>query len=160
MSKYTPEQTAASARESERLLKPPQPAAPRPEPVREVSLPPFEDEVERWKREADEQEARFAAERAEQQRQEAHAARANWSAWNEYVDGRIAAALAERQHEIVELARGTVEFANAVDSRLVQLEQLLTKLSATHAAMRALDDVRRGETIDMPSPIIRRTRVN
>src|SRR5262249_17768460 len=83
----------------------PRRAARGPGPGGEVSLPPFEDEVERWKREADEQEARFAAERAEQQRQEAHAARANWSAWNEYVDGRIAAALAERQHEIVELAR-------------------------------------------------------
>jgi hypothetical protein len=33
------------------------------------------------------------------------------SAWNEYVDGRIASALAAHRHEVEELARASISFA-------------------------------------------------
>jgi len=45
------------------------------------------------------------------------------SAWNEYVDGRIASALAAHRHEVEELARASIAFAvRAQLGMLVELD--------------------------------------
>jgi hypothetical protein len=62
--------------------------------------------------------------RAARRRAEHDTARANGSAWNEYVDGHIASALAAHRHEVEELARASIAFADAVSARLRELERL------------------------------------
>ena len=65
-----------------------------------------------------------AGARDARRRAERDAAGANGSAWNEYVDGRIASALAAHRHEVEELARASIAFADAVSARLRELERL------------------------------------
>jgi hypothetical protein len=153
MARFTDQERAEIYAESCRLLedKPPAPT-PTPEPPLV-----FEniDPVQKWREHADAFERQRAAARAKLQAERA-AARADWSAWNAYIDARVAAALAERQHEIVELAHSSVEFATAVDRKLAELERLLTKLSATHNELR--EHVAR-EPLDMPSPLVRKERL-
>ena len=48
------------------------------------------------------------------------------SAWNEYVDGRIASALAAHRHEVEELARASIAFAvRAQLGMLVELDDIV-----------------------------------
>src|SRR6516162_4815171 len=79
----------------------------QPNRVHRHDLPPPEDPVSKWRREADAQEARFAAARAERRRQEREDERTaremdarTQRAWDEYVDRRIAAALAAQQDNV------------------------------------------------------------
>jgi hypothetical protein len=161
MSRFSPADRARVLAESKRILedKPPEPPpAPAPEP------PPLAfkaiDPVREWRERADaldrEREANRAALRREQRADERARGADWWSEIEAHIDQRIAAALAERQYELTELARSTVEFANAVDRRLAALERLLTKLSATHKQLREHDA---REPIDMPSPLIRKERL-
>jgi hypothetical protein len=165
MTKYTPEEKAAIFAESRRILSeelipPPERPAPEPEPPPLV----FEDDVARWRREADEADARREAARAQLRRESRDAERARGLDWmahiDAYVEQRIAAALVEHQHGVVELAKSVVEFANATDGKLLELERLLTKLDARQTSLHALDDTHRGTIIDMPSPLVRKERVN
>jgi hypothetical protein len=71
-------------------------------------------------------------------------------AWERWCDSRIERALAAQRDDVAELARSTVEFANAVDKKLCELQTLLTKLSAVHEQLRAHNDRR---PLDMPSPL-------
>jgi|SRR5215831_8795707 len=154
MAKFTEQERAEIFRRSCELLedKPPEPP-PAPEPplvLEEI------DPVRKWREEADAHDRERQANRAAMQRQQRDAARANWSAWDAYVDARIAAALAQRQHELTELASSTVAFANAVDKKLQEFDRLLNELKAAlkqerqHAAR---------EPLDMPSPLVRRERL-
>src|SRR5262249_53390947 len=114
-----------------------------------------------WAAEADAFDRKCEGHRAEMRREVRDAERERAAGWAEYVNAlverRLGEALAERQHEMTELARSTVEFANAVDKRLVELERLLTKRGTAH---RAIDDLRRGDIIDMPSPLTYKQRIN
>jgi len=130
---------------------PPAPRVPAPEP------PPFEfeDSLAKWKREANEDSRRREAADAERKRQErddgrarAQAAQADWNAW---CDRRIAAALTEHNQKFAELARGSVEFSDAVCARLRHMETMLEQLSAKLTELCAIDDQHR--VIDMPSPL-------
>ena len=136
MSRFTEQERAEIFRRSRELLDGDRPAATpptsAPTPTPELV---FEDQMDRWRREADERDKQRAAAKAELKRAR-DAARANWSEWDAYVDARIAAALAERQHEIVELANSSVAFAKAVDKKLAELERLLTKITDTHKELR------------------------
>jgi hypothetical protein len=134
----------------------PSSAPPREEPVRERPLPEPEDAMDRWRREAEAQEVRRAAAKAALRAEERATERADWSAWTAYIDGRISAALTEQQNNVAELARGSVEFSNAVSARLAAMEKLLERLNTKLVELRSLDDVRRGGIIDMPSPLVRR----
>ena len=157
MSRFTDQERAEIYAESRRLLedKPPvTPPAPAPEPEPPPLMP--EDPIAKWKREADARDRERKAAIAERQRVERAARASDWSAWDAYVDARIAAALAERQHEIVELAHSSVEFAKAVDKKLAELERLLTKITDTHKELR--EHLAR-EPLDMPSPLVRKERL-
>jgi hypothetical protein len=161
MGRFSPEQIAAIRRESERLLRDDKPA-PRPEPAptpREARLPEI-DAVQEWRDWHEARDQEREDERAEMRREQRDAERERAAGWAAYVDSRIAAALAERQHELIALARGTLEFSNAVTARLQKMEQLIDKLDAAHAKLRAHEDLRRGEIIDLPSPLVRKEHMN
>jgi len=112
-----------------------------PAPVREVPLV-FEDDVARWKREADEASARRQHEREKLQRQSRTAEQAR-TADRAAVDVLTAEVVALR-HDLDEqveasneLARGLRAFADAVDGKLGELGTLLKRLHAGEASMRA-----------------------
>jgi len=84
---------------------------------------------------------------------EAPAAADVWADWNRWCDSRIAAALATRHEDVVELARATREFADAVDRRLVEMETLCNQLSTAFPLLRA------HHPLDLPNPLQPR-RVN
>jgi hypothetical protein len=161
MSKFTPEQIARTRAESERILREvrEEPAPPEPEPApapREVPLV-FEDDVAKWKREADEASAIREANRAAMRRDQRNERVDLTAGWTQYIDNRIA----EHAGMVAELAKAAVEFSNAVNTRLAEMEKQLGQLETKLTQLRAADDVRRGEIIDLPvSPLIRRTRAN
>lgn len=105
----------------------------------------FEDPVECWKREGTEQMRQRAAFKTAMRREEREAQRARVQdlAAN---DARLAAleqrlAAAERSMTMVhELARGCVEFSNAVDTKLHALEALSARLDATLTSMRGIHE--------------------
>src|SRR5262249_45931163 len=148
MSRFSPAEIARVRALSEKLLRDSverdpvedEPPAPQLE-SREVPLPTFESDMDRWRREARESDERRAAAKAELRREEEANARARstdwWSAIEAHVEQRIAAALVERQHEISELARAMCDFAAACDKRLVEIEGMLKKLSTAHVARAA-----------------------
>jgi hypothetical protein len=151
MSSYTAEEKAAIIAEGHRRKVKWDFSAHDEQPAREPPPVAVEevDPVRKWREEADAQERRFEATRAERRRQErdatraqAQAAQPDWSAWNAWCDQRIAAALAEHHREFSELARASVAFADAVSARLRELEKLIAKLDATHAELRAHNDRR------------------
>src|SRR5262249_55487283 len=78
MSGFSPSEISRIRAESERLLRD-SPARPEPEPPREPPPLVFEDDVAKWKREADEFEAKRAAAKAELRRQVDNAAEAGWA---------------------------------------------------------------------------------
>jgi hypothetical protein len=157
MSRFSPAERARIFAESRRILTE-ESEPPAPEPVREVPLPEPEDALAVWKRQGEaierERAAAKTALRAEERATERACSTAWWSAIEAHIDQRIAAALLEREHELVELARGITAFANATEAKLAELEKLLTR----HAELRSLED--RGTIIDVPSPLIRKERVN
>jgi len=157
MSRFSLEQIAAIRAESERLLADKPPAEqPAPTPVREVPLV-FEDDMDKWRREAAESDERRAKAKAELQREarEAHEARS--------AVGRIAAledriaqlewALADANATTNELAKGAQALGDAVTQATFRMETKLAELSGKLVELRAADDLRRGGVIDMPSPL-------
>jgi uncharacterized coiled-coil protein SlyX len=74
-------------------------------------------------------------------------------AWERWCDSRIERALAAQRDDVAELARSIVEFVNAVDKKLCELQTLLTKLSAVHEQLRAHDA---RQPFDLPNPLVRR----
>jgi hypothetical protein len=120
------------------------------------ALPPleFEDPVERWKREANEATRRRELADAERKRQEREDERRRGADWWAAIDARIDAALAGQRDNVAELARASVEFANAVQDRLLAMETLLARLDTKLTELRAIDDQHR--VVDMPK-LVRRT---
>lgn len=159
MSKFSPQQRAAILRKSLELLADDNPpgAAPSPEPPPLV----FEEPVAKYKREADEQAQRFAAERAESRREEREEREAMARA--RALDGAEAriTALEQRMDEverqISELSRAIGDFSDSVGEAMQRQDKQLEKLSAKLTEIRALDDQHRA-VLDLPSPLIRKER--
>jgi hypothetical protein len=108
-------------------------------------LPPVEDRVAKWKREADEQEARFAAERrSEQDRAERECANA--------ADLRIA----ELEDDVAELAKACAIATDALEHELAHVTRENLELKAalakteTKLAELELALVSTGAVIDLP----------
>jgi hypothetical protein len=161
---FTESEKARILRESRRILrnrdKPPgSPPSPEPPPV-EIK---FEDPMDRWRREAAEQEARFAAERAASQRAEREGREAMARA--RALDGameRIAALegrMDQCEHEISALARAIENYSDAVNGALTNIDKQLEKLGTTLAEIRAADDLHRA-ALDLPSGFIRKGAIN
>jgi hypothetical protein len=122
--------------------------------VREVRLPKPEDDMDRWRRLAAESDERRAAAKAELRREEGDNARV-LSALGRIaaLERRVAEAeqLAAQSDETMrELARGAEAFSAAVSDVLDRVETKLTQLNSKIVELRSLDDVRRGEIIDLP----------
>jgi hypothetical protein len=155
MSRFTDAERARILAESRRILsdEPPARPEPAPEPPREVHVQ-FEDEVQKWAREADEADARRAAAKAELRREEGDNARALTAI------ERITALeqrIAELEQSVAtsdamsrELAQGTVTFSQAVNQGLARMDVKLAELSGKLTEMRCLEDARRGQIIDLP----------
>jgi hypothetical protein len=134
--KFTPEEREAVIRESRRILQERDNPHPRPLPEAlrpEVPLPPFEDDVARWKREADESEARRERERDLLQRQSRAAQRAQTAdrATIDVLTAEVAALrrdLDAKTEASNELARGLIEFGQTVETKLVALEASASRL--------------------------------
>jgi hypothetical protein len=166
MSKYTPTERARIFAESERLLRDP-PARPEPTPPREVHVV-LEDPIETWKREADEADAVREANRAELRRKsDERAAAFARQAQNNELAARVEALEARvdaLEATLAAFANGTQVLGDAIENGMTRLDTKLVEfsreLSRRFAELRALDDVRRGKVIDMPSPLVRKERVN
>jgi hypothetical protein len=103
------------------------------DPLAEALRTPVEDPLTKWQREADEQEARFAKERAKRRRS-AEPASVNW-------DRRIAEAIAdERQHALAVIAETIAELADrqreAIDDAMRPLRVELAELKISNAELR------------------------
>ena len=148
--KYNPEQVARIRAESERLLRDDSPP-PAPAPERVIV---FEDDMDRHRREAREFDERRAQAKAELRRAEGDAARVLSAL------GRVAAlearcaeleqSLETSNATMRELAASAAAFADSVDQGLQRVQTKLLELSTTLTEMRALEDVRRGEVLDLP----------
>jgi hypothetical protein len=130
-----------------------EPAEPEP-----LKLPPFEDRVAKWKREADEREARFEQERArdrrDERREQQRRARTNSQSWEQWIDARIAAALIDEREGVT---RGVIK---AVVERIyadldTDLKTLQATLEKSLHELRATIQAERGTVIDLPN-IMRR----
>jgi hypothetical protein len=153
MSRYTDSDRAAILRKSRELLERgiDKPAPPREEPPA-YEPPPitFEDPLRRWQREADEATRRREAADAERRRQERETERARGADWLTAINACIDRRLAEHYEQFSQLAKASAEFSDAVDARLRQLEELIAKLDATHAKLRAHGT---REPLDLPNPL-------
>ena len=136
-----------------------EPVSPPPAPVRERAIV-FEDNMDRWRREAAESDARRAAAKAELRREEGDHARALFAvARIAALEQRIAeleASVAQSDETMRELARGAETFARAVDDGLLRMETKLTELSGKLVELRAAGDLHHAGVVDLPSPLIRR----
>jgi hypothetical protein len=150
MTRFTPEQIAAVRRESERLLRDDKPAAPAPEPPREVPVP-ASDPVQEWRDWHEARDREREAARDRMRREKHDAARARGADWAAYVDARIAAALAEHRAQFDELAEASAEFSNKVVQALERLDGLAAQLDTKLTELRALGDMRLGGAVlDLP----------
>jgi hypothetical protein len=124
------------------------------DPLEEAMRRPMEDPLTKWKREADEQEQRFARERRRERR--AEPAPVNW-------DLRIAEAIAdERQHVLAVLAETVVELNErqheAIDTELRPLRVELAELRISNCELRAAnaelrEQLSAGHVTDLPNPL-------
>jgi len=157
MSKFSDQEKAAILRRSRELLSDDEPPVTPPAPAREPPPLTFEDPVAEWRSwhddRAAEREANRAALRAEER--EAHASRS--ADWDSYIDSRVAVALQRHQREVEELARACAEFSNAVQNKLDAMDKLLDRLDRKFVELRAIEDLRRGEVLDLPANFIRRS---
>ena len=141
MSRMSPEHIARVRAESERLLRDP-PARPEPAPVREPPPIVFEDDVAKWKREADEADALRAAAKAELRRQVDNAAEAGWAVIGARFD-QIEQRLDEIERTVAglyEAVPAAAQFSSATVGRMAEFESLATSLSATLDTLRAVQD--------------------
>jgi hypothetical protein len=116
---------------------------------------PLEDPLTKWRREAEEQEARFEKERAKRRRS-AEPAPVNW-------DLRIAEAIAdERQHILEVIAETIAELAErqreAIDDAMRPLRIELAELRIGNCELRAANAELReqlgaGHITDLPNPL-------
>jgi hypothetical protein len=160
MSRFSDQEKAAILRESRRLLKdddrpvPPVAREPLPEIV-------FEEPVAKWKREADEQEARFEAERAASQREERAEREALARARAlDGVEERVTVLeqrMDEVERQISELSRAVGDFSDSVSEAMQHQDKQLEKLSVKLSEIRAADDLHRA-ALDLPNPLIRKER--
>lgn len=124
---FTNEERERIMREArETLARRYEPAPPPVEQANRTRLPPieFEDPLRRWQREADVAARERESADAERKRQEREDERRRGANWWAAVDAHIERRLAEQRDSVSELARGTVEFANAVQDRLLAMEKL------------------------------------
>jgi hypothetical protein len=140
--KYTPEEIAAVRAESRRILeqrddKPPKPL---PEALRPEVQVNFEDDMDRWRREARESDEREAAAKAELRREERAAAQTRLAdrAAVDVLTAEVAALrrdLDAKTESSNELARGLMDFGNTVETKLVALEAHAARLQRTLDAL-------------------------
>src|SRR5262245_29406709 len=105
MSRFTPEEIARIRAQSERLLREPAaPPATSPAPPPREAHVPESDPIQEWRDWHDARDRGREAARAQLRRETRDAERARgadwWAAIEAHIEGRIASALAERQHEI------------------------------------------------------------
>jgi hypothetical protein len=164
MSQFTDSEKARILREAHRFVRDrdkPLGATPSPEP------PPieikFEDPMDRWRREADAATRQREAAKAAMQREQREGREAMGRA--RALDGaeaRIAALeerMAEAERQVAQLSRAVGDFSDAVNAGFLSLDKQLEKLSTLLTSLRAADDQHRA-VLDMPSPLIRKERVN
>jgi hypothetical protein len=140
MSKFTNAERARILAESERLLCDP-PARPEPEPPREVHIQ-FEDDVAKWKREADEADAVRRAAKADLRRQVDDAANAGWAVIGARFDA-IEQRLDELERTVsslYEVAPAAAAFSEATVGRLQEIEATASSLQAMQDTLRAVQD--------------------
>jgi hypothetical protein len=162
MSKFGPEQRARIFAESRRLLAD-EPASHKEPPTPEPPLT-IETQDARWRRELEDFERKRAASGAAMQREkrEEREGMARARALDG-VEERVTV-LEQRadkiEEQISELARALGDFSDAVSEGMLKQDKGLEKLSTLLTSMRAADDVHRAAVLDMPSPLIRKERVN
>ena len=103
-----------------------------------------DDDVKRWRADADRRERGYAEAREQARREELEAERVSAPDWSQ-IDARIAAALAEQRREImgtIELVvAGGDEIVRALDGlerKCTKLEGLINKLSSLYERVRGL----------------------
>ena len=123
------------------------------DPLAEALAQPVEDRVDKWRREADEQEARFARQRRAEQRRRAEPASVD-------VDLHIAEAIAdERQHVLAVIAETIAELTErqreAIDDAMRPLRVELAELRISNCELRAANAELReqlaGHVTDLPA---------
>jgi uncharacterized coiled-coil protein SlyX len=131
---------------------------PPPEPPSREPPLVFEeiDAVTKWRDEANEQAARFEAERAARKAEERESRLvARQTQDMAAIDVRLAeleARMAEAERQIAELSRAVGDFSDAVNEGMLRQDKQLEKLSTLLTSLRALDDQHRA-VVDMPSPL-------
>ncbi|OCK55551.1 hypothetical protein [Bradyrhizobium sp. LMTR 3] len=134
----------------------PVPDLPPEDVLAEALARPLEDRVERWRREADEQTARFARFARERRRQERRPVPINW-------DVKIAEAIAEERgfllevlaETVAELAdrqtRATEDALRPMQIELSELKIANAELRVANAELRVQQSADHGSTIDLPA---------
>jgi PAS domain-containing protein len=152
MSKFSPEEAARILADAYAHLTPRDHAVPTDLPAEEVAYepPPAEDRVAKWKREADEQEERFARERERQERAEIAA------------NAPAVQRIADLEAEVLEVARATGTVCEALENELAHVTRENTELKTRQAQLEAaLADLRLAVTersdrkamLDLPNPL-------
>jgi hypothetical protein len=144
MSRFSDRERASILEQSRRILTDEQPPA-RPEPAapREVQVE-FEDDMDRWRREADEADQVRAAAKAAMRREEQADVRHQRQAPDVLVElaARVSTledrvdAIAEALAGLDTLANGTMTFSNAVTEKLEGLVTLTNKVDAAVTTLR------------------------
>jgi hypothetical protein len=122
-------------------------------------LPPIEDKLTRWRREAEAQERAFARERAadKQREQDIMTERTQSDAsWNAWCDRKIAAAL--EAHGFNEIQTDAIGMTLAEERKAMreEIQAAIDELRAELALQRAHDVPKVGEIIDLPALSLRR----
>jgi hypothetical protein len=143
MSRYTPEQIARIRAESERLLSDEPPPPPEPTPPRVVRIE-VEDDLVRWRREADESDREREAARAELRRESREDRRAAMRTRQDAaeVDQRLDAiedrltAIEQALAAFNQLASNTATFSDSVTGQLESLAALANRVDAATVTLR------------------------
>jgi hypothetical protein len=150
-SKYTDEERAAVLAAGRQAIADADAVLDKPRP--DVQWPPIEDRVAKWKREADEQAARFAAERREWTLTETEAQRLEHR-----LVAQIGAGLGEQKAFLLEV------LANVIAEIVAEFESKIAELSAEIGQLRADQTVHRalakgepgGDVVDLPQLPLRK----
>jgi len=160
MSKFSDQEKAAILRRSRELLSDDKPPVTPPAPApRELPIPE-PDPVAEWREWHDARAAEREANRAAMRRDARENARVLLAleriAALEQRIAELEASVATSDETLRQLAAGAEAFSSAVEAGLGRMEQRLVELSGKLVELRALDDVRRGEVLDLPANFIRK----
>src|SRR6516165_5308769 len=102
----------------------------------------FEDAIKKWARENNKRNSRrivakYRRKQEEQRIMERQQPQTDWNALTDFVDTRIAAALGERQRELVAMvetvANASAEFSNAVQLKVKELQSAINNANRENA---------------------------